>query len=204
VQTAVGVHDNLQQDASMKLAMRNVNLRNVFLVGVILFATSLSVSARSLNYFEDIKSKYQTFVVIRITSASAIELPSGQDCFFKYDANVVETIRGAVDEKQLTFFSEAGLTMGGNYLMYFSAVDARKYRINNEFNEQDNSFCQKNMTGLLFLNDEIHELEDRTVNGRFVRYIRFNDPWASFIEGHSKDETVHLIDFGYVRKSLAE
>lgn len=169
----------------------------------VILVTRSSAWGLTFSYFQDVASKYNTFIVVRVSSAETVPTPDGSTCFYKYNAHLVDIVKGDFDQKVFSFYYEEGLTVGTNYLIYFSRDEALTYRIfATRADKKEEQYCENQRTGYLFTYKELHEI----VKIWPTEYIKFDDPWAGnavdISSKYVKEKSLRLVDFGYVRQKL--
>jgi hypothetical protein len=161
--------------------------------------------AFSADYLNHTQERYTDIFLVKIQSANPVLADRKTVCFYKYQSDVTDRLRGAYKATEFPFFSAVGLAPGNEFLIYLSRDDARQYR--SEGNGDDparTSRCEKLMQGFFLLYNEINRVEQLWDGKHFVRAVQFSDPFADDFPLHEiKEKTLHLVDYQHVAKRLA-
>jgi hypothetical protein len=186
--------------------------KKVALMGLITLVLSLPVLADSgESYSNDVRRNYPLIFVTRIVSAKAVTV-DGTACVFKYDSEVQEGVRGSFRTRHLPFESELGLTVGDDYLVYFSEPDAKRLRhgpispldkVGRRCDQLISSYLLRDKASYLLRYNELHHVKEIWDGKRLVRTVEFSDAFADFGTEHTIDKTAHLINFDYVKAQLS-
>src|ERR1700760_4271374 len=132
-------------------------------LGIILaifFSCQNAASSPPANYIDNLVATHPDIFVTTIVSANLCVSKAAAPCFYRYEARVFEFLHGNFSQKDFTFFSEANLMMGGDYLVFFSKKTAT-YRsaalpifIDGQ-REPHSSDCAELMTGNFLTGNEI-------------------------------------------------
>ena len=165
-------------------------------ISIVACMESPAISEEYLDRIRD--GGYDAIFVTKILSASTVAADKGGDCYYNYESTITQLIQGAMREKRFAFSSRLRLTVGDQYLTYFSEEDARLHR----FGGQEDNACERRFSGYLLLYNELHHI-DRVWNGeKFVTGVKFNDVWAEISPAHELGPDLKLADFAYVRDRL--
>jgi hypothetical protein len=161
--------------------------------------------AQDNQYLDGVRSDYAIIFVLNVDEGNSVRTTSGNFCFYKYETEIRSTIRGRYEGTRFTFFSESKLTIGSDYLTYFSRDDAAKYRVLQSYiGTQADPACRKLMTGFLLLDTETHRIRDAWDGKELRSFVEFSDPSADLIRDHEIAKTTRLFSFDYVKAELAK
>jgi hypothetical protein len=69
-------------------------IRLVCLRLTVLFCLALCTTANGEEYADHVKASYQNIFISKIVSASTVQTRNGYECFYKYDSQVINIVRG--------------------------------------------------------------------------------------------------------------
>ena len=171
-------------------------------------ACPVRAADRYSDYLAEAKQRYENFLIVKIFDARTMMTtpPAGvhMQCYFRYNAEIVDKVKGKYDLPVIGFFSEVGLAVGQEYLIQFTDEAAKRYRRSSQLADM-NVFddCKKQMTGRYLLYQEINPIQEFWDGKQFVRYVQFSDPWAEDLApDHSRTDSHKFVDFSYVRSEL--
>jgi len=162
------------------------------------------------EYLTETKQDYENFLVIKIFDAKTIVATAPAEryppCYFHYNAEVVDKIRGSYVVPAIGFFSEVGLEVGREYLVQFTDADARRYRRLAQLADMNwYEGCKLQMNGLYLLYNEINPMQELWDGNTFVRYVGFSDPRADDLPlSRTRTEERKFVDFSFVRSELSK
>ena len=162
---------------------------------VAFLAASCAAQAGDPSYLDRVRdSGYDSIFVTRIVSAAMVPDEFGNDCYYTYESQIAMPVRGKAPPEHFRFSFRSGLQVGGKYLVYFSAEDAKLPRIGKE----PPSPCQKSVSGYVLVYNEVHKV-DQLWNGKdWVDVVQLDNGLERVPAEHEMDKTSRFADLNYV------
>ncbi len=115
-----------------------------------------------------------------------------------------KSVRGD-KQKRFDFLSEAGLTVGQEYLVYFSKEDAKIHRYAAyPVNTKESLSCDVQIRGYLLMYNELHPVQEIWNGKHLIRAVNFNDAWANDVKGPGFNKTTHFVELDYIEGELSK
>jgi hypothetical protein len=153
------------------------------------------------DYWGDVKRNFPTVVTVKITSANTKSVDD-YVCFYEYGSSVTGVLRGHHATTNFPFYSQVGLAIGEEYLIYLSEADAKLPRFAISTPKERMTGCSKQISGYFFLYNEVALVKDVPKNDQLIRVVQFTDPWADYPVVQSTSEIINFVNFDYVSRQL--
>lgn len=175
---------------------------------LLLSSVSSAETSGSTDYLKQLVAEHDDVFAARIISGAMVFSGGGDPCYYKYVGRVFQTFLGGNPQKDFSFFSEAHLLTGGDYLLFLSKKNAKVYRsaatpetTNGRAMSRGND-CKKRMTGYFLLGNETGLLKFIEKDKKAVQVVEFEDPLADFPPAVTSVESVRAVDYEYVVSNL--